>query len=109
MHSCCLLTKTYTIRCLQMQLLRVVNNRAVSVGDITVVVEPVPDVVRPRATQNILALSHEPNAGVSLHGRHRISLRTALSLSCAVLIADQRQRLRAARFVWRHVTGPHTD
>ena len=31
---------------LQMQLLRVVNNRAVSVADIAVVVEPVPDVVR---------------------------------------------------------------
>ncbi len=42
-----LLTQMCSVRCLQMQLLRVVNNRAVSVGDIAVVVEPVPDVVRP--------------------------------------------------------------
>ena len=39
--------KMCSARCLQMQLLRVVNNRAVSVGDIAVVVEPVPDVVCP--------------------------------------------------------------
>ena len=61
----------FPVHRLQMQLLRVVNNRAVSVADIAVVVEPVPDVVRPSSTWMYHILCHhEPVAGASLHGCH---------------------------------------